>query len=49
MMPFIGEHLLLGPLGQVVTEEAAVPFAIITGRETENGDYKGISLDLVKV
>ena len=36
-------------MAQVVTEEAAIPFAIITGRETESSDYKGITKDVMKV
>eukprot|EP00903_Cladosiphon_okamuranus_P014086 g13093.t1 len=34
---------------EVVTEEAAVPFAIITGRENETRDYEGIAMDLLQV
>lgn len=49
MVHFTVGHLPHGLFVQVITEEAAVPFAIITGQETENSDYKGISLDLIKV
>ncbi|CAM9936795.1 unnamed protein product, partial [Ectocarpus sp. 12 AP-2014] len=34
---------------KVITEEAAVPFAVITGRENQTGDYTGIALDLLEV
>ncbi|CAM9520631.1 unnamed protein product [Ascophyllum nodosum] len=33
---------------EVITEEAAIPFAMITGREHVSADYKGIALELVK-
>ena len=49
MVHFAAENIPRGLLAQVVTEEAAVPFALVTGRETENSDYKGISLDLMQV
>lgn len=37
------------PIVQVITEEAAIPFAMITGRELESTDYKGVALELLKV
>lgn len=40
---------LVGLLAQVVTEEASTPFAIVTGRETEYGDYEGIAMDILQV
>eukprot|EP00904_Undaria_pinnatifida_P014241 jgi/Undpi1/9948/HiC_scaffold_28.g12402.m1 len=40
--------ILNGVHFEVIAEEAAVPFSIITGRETENSDYKGIALDLMQ-
>ena len=33
----------------MIAEEAAVPFATISGRETSTSEYKGIALDLMKV
>lgn len=36
-------------MAQVLTEEAAVPFATISGRETTTSDYKGIAMDLMQV
>ncbi|CAM9520701.1 unnamed protein product [Ascophyllum nodosum] len=33
---------------EVVTEDNAIPFAMVTGRETKATDYKGIALELVK-
>lgn len=40
---------LLALLVQVITEEAAAPFAIISGRETQSSDYEGISMELMEV
>lgn len=33
----------------MVTEDAAIPFAMVTGLETNATDYKGIALEIVKV
>lgn len=34
---------------QVITEEQAVPFTLVTGREESTEDYEGIVMDLLKV
>eukprot|EP00752_Nemacystus_decipiens_P004321 g3946.t1 len=34
---------------EVITEEAAIPFALITGTENQTQDYEGIAMDLLEV
>lgn len=45
----LNHAILLTITVQVVTEEAAIPFAVVTGREEQYNDYEGIAMYLLQV